>query len=104
MSGGSNNLESNMLARVVVAGQPDCGKMAPSELADDCILAVLEVLADLDGVVATLAVVFGVLFIGCILGGLIGGGGRRRAGDGGSELLGSAQGERGLARFVVKER
>ncbi len=90
VSGGSNDLEGDVLARVVVAGQPDGGKVTPAKFADDGVLAILEVLADLDGVVAALAVVFGVLLIGCIFGGLIGGGGRGRAGDGGSELLGSA--------------
>lgn len=79
-----------MLARVVVAGQPDGREVTPAELADDGVLSILEGLADLDRVVATLAVVLGIFLIGSILGGFIGGGGRGRTSDGGSELLGSA--------------
>lgn len=60
-----------MLSGVVVARQPDGGKMAPAQFPNNGIFAVFEFLADLDGVVAALAVVFGVFFVGSVIGGVI---------------------------------
>lgn len=67
VGGGAHDLEGDVLAGGVVSGQPDGGKMAPPQLAHDGVLAVLVLLADLDGVVAALAVVFRVLFVGRVL-------------------------------------
>jgi hypothetical protein len=47
-----------------VARQPDGGEMTPSEFADDDVAAVVVRFADVDGMIATLAVIFRVLFIG----------------------------------------
>ena len=73
VGGGADNLEGDMLAVLVVAGQPDGGKVTPAELADNSILAVLELFADLDRVVAALAVVFRIFFVGRVFGGFVGG-------------------------------
>ncbi len=68
MSSGAHNLESNVLARGVISRQPDGGKMAPAELSNDGVLAVLVLLANLDGMVAAFAVVLRVLFVGRVVG------------------------------------
>ena len=46
-----------------IACQPNCGKVAPSEFADDNIPAVAECVADVDWVIATLDVVLPVLLV-----------------------------------------
>lgn len=75
--------------------------MAPSQLSHDRVLAVVELLADGDGVVATFAVVFGIFFVGGILGSILRrgrGGGRGLHGRG--ELGSPAGGRRSAARKV----
>jgi len=67
VGGGAHDLEGNVLAVGVVARQPDGGEVAPAELAHDGVLAVLVLLADLDRVVAALAVVLRVLLVGRVL-------------------------------------
>ena len=64
VGGGAHDLEGDVLARGVVPRQPDGGEMAPAELAHNGVLALLVLFADLDGVVAALAVVLRVLFVG----------------------------------------
>lgn len=73
VGGGTDDLEGDMLAVLVVAGQPDGGEVAPAELAHNSVLVVLEVFANLDRVVPALAVVFGILLVGGVLGGFVGG-------------------------------
>lgn len=48
--------------------------MAPSQLSHNSVFAVVELLADGDGVVATFAVIFGIFFVGGILGCILRGG------------------------------
>lgn len=48
--------------------------MTPAQLAHDCVFAVLELFANGDGVVASLAVVLRILLICCVLGGVLRGG------------------------------
>lgn len=91
-----------MLAVCVVAREPDGGKVTPAQLADDGVLAVLEVLANLDGMVAALAVVFGIFFVGSVFGGFFGGGGRGRAGDGSGELV-SSRGGGGVSKDAARD-
>ena len=75
---GSHNLEGNMLARRVVSREPDGGEVAPAQFANHRVFAVVVLLANLDGVVAALAVILGIFFFGRVFVGLIarGGGGR----------------------------
>lgn len=68
VGGGADDLEGDVLAVGVVARQPDGGEVAPAQLAHDGVLAVLVLLADLDGVVAALAVVLGVFLVGGVVG------------------------------------
>jgi hypothetical protein len=68
VGGGADNLEGDVLAGGIVARQPDGGEVAPAQLADNGVLAVLVLLADLDGVVAALAVVLAVLLVGRVVG------------------------------------
>lgn len=68
VGGRAHDLEGDVLAGGVVAGQPDGGEVAPAQLAHDCVLAVLVLLANLDGVVAALAVVLAVLLVGGVVG------------------------------------
>ena len=68
VSSGADDLKGNVLARIIVARQPDGGEMTPAQLAHNGVLAVLVLLADLDRVVAAFAVVLRILLIGCILG------------------------------------
>lgn len=70
--GGPHHLERNVFAVAVVARQPHGREVAPSQLAHHRVPAVLEVLANLDGMVAALAVVFGILLVGRVLGGVVG--------------------------------
>jgi hypothetical protein len=56
VGGRAHDLEGDVLAGSVVAGQPDGGEVAPAQLAHNGVLAVLVLLADLDGMVAALAV------------------------------------------------
>lgn len=73
VGGGTDDLEGDVFAVRVVAGEPDGGKVTPAELANDGVLAILELLADRNGVVTALAVIFGILLIGSILGGVFDG-------------------------------
>lgn len=52
--------------------------MTPAELAHDGVFVVIKLLANGDGVVSTLAVVFGIFFVGGIFGGILSGGGGGR--------------------------
>jgi len=75
VGGGAHDLEGDVLAGDGVARQPDGGEVAPAQLADDDVAAVVVGLADLDGVVAALAVVFRVFLVGGRLVRVVGGGG-----------------------------
>jgi hypothetical protein len=68
---GADDLEGNVLAIGVVARQPDGRKVTPTKLAHDCILSILELLANLDGVVAAFAVVLGILLVSSVFGGIV---------------------------------
>ena len=68
VGGGAHDLEGDVLAIGVVAGQPDGREVAPAQLAHNGVAAVLVLLADLDGVVAALAVVFAILLVGRVVG------------------------------------
>lgn len=63
VGGRAHDFEGDVFARGGIAGQPDGREMAPAELADDDVPAVVVGLADGDGVVAALAVVLGVFFV-----------------------------------------
>lgn len=71
MSGRADNFQRHMLTAVVVPGKPDCREMAPAQLADDCVLSILELFANLDGVVTALAVILGIFFVGGVLGRIV---------------------------------
>lgn len=60
---GLDDLECNVAIEPVVPGEPDRGEVAPSELAYDCIAAIGESVPDVDGMVATLDIVFPVLLV-----------------------------------------
>lgn len=45
--------------------------MTPAQLADDCVLSILELFTNLDGVVTALAVILGIFFVGGVLGGIV---------------------------------
>lgn len=86
--GRSDDLEGNVLAVGVVAREPDGGEVTPAELADYCVFSVLELFANLDRVVAALAVVFGILLIGSVFVDVVGDGGRcGGSGHGGGQLM-----------------
>jgi hypothetical protein len=70
-----------VLASVVIPGKPDGGEVTPAQLADYGVFAILELLANLNRVVATLAIVFGIFLVGGVIGGVIDGGGRGRVSD-----------------------
>ena len=71
--GRTDDLKRNMFSGVVVSREPDGGEMAPAEFLNDCISAVVVLLANLYGVVAAFAVVFGVLFVGSVCVRVVGG-------------------------------
>lgn len=71
----ANDFERNMLIVVVVAREPNGGEVAPAQLAHNGVFAILELLANLDRVVAALAVIFRIFFVSGIFGGVVGGGG-----------------------------
>jgi hypothetical protein len=73
MGGGTDDLEGNMFAVRVVAREPNGGKVTPAELAHDSVFAILELLANLDGVVTAFAVILRILLIGSVLGGVFDG-------------------------------
>ena len=106
VGGRADDLEGDVLAICVVARQPDGGEVAPAELADNGVLAVLVVLADLDGVVAALAVVLRILLVGGVVGlvgrgrGRVGRVGQRVAVGLGVRVEGRARGGGGAGRGI----
>ncbi len=98
MGGGTDDFEGDMPSGDGVSGQPDGGEVTPTQLADDDVFALLEGFAGGDGMVATFAVVLGVLLFGGDLGGVVlgrGGGGRSAllcflVGQGGIGTVGAA--------------
>lgn len=102
VGGRADDFQSDVLSRGVVPGQPDGGKVTPSELAHDCVFAVLELFANLDGVVAALAVVLGIFLVGRVLGGVVARRSRsRRVLHGSRQLVGSAT-EKKKVSFLVE--
>lgn len=73
MSGGADDLEGDVLSVCVVAGEPYGGEVTPAELANDGVFALFEVFANLDGVIAALAIIFGILLVGGVFRGFFGG-------------------------------
>ena len=71
VGGRAHDLESDVLACVVVAREPDSREMAPAQLAHDRVFAIVVFFTNLDGVVAALAVVFRVLLVGRVFGLLV---------------------------------
>jgi hypothetical protein len=52
--------------------------VSPAQLPHNCIFPIFELLAYRDGMIATFAIVFGILFFGSIFGDIVLGGGRGR--------------------------
>jgi len=73
VSSRAHDLESDVLACVVVAREPDGREVAPAQLAYDGVFAIVVFFTDLDRVVAALAVVLRVLFVGGVFGLLVAG-------------------------------
>lgn len=71
VSGGSDDLEGDVLAVGVVSGEPDGGEVTPAQFANDGIFSILVVLANGDRMVATLAVILGILLVGSVVGGVV---------------------------------
>jgi len=67
MGGGSDDFQGDVLAGLVIARQPDSGEMAPSQFANDGVLSVVVLLANVDGVVTAFAVVFGIFFVAIVV-------------------------------------
>jgi len=61
----ADNLESDMFARGVVAREPDGREMTPAKFPHHCVLAIVVLLANGDGMVAAFAIIFGILLISC---------------------------------------
>lgn len=61
MGCGAHDLEGNVLVGNGIAGQPDGGKVTPTQLAHDDITTIVVGLPDGDGVVATLDIILGIL-------------------------------------------
>lgn len=69
-----------MLTGCIIPRQPDRGEVAPAQLAHNSVFSIIKLFTDGDGMVATLAVVFGIFLVGGVLGGVLeGGGGGGRA-------------------------
>ena len=64
VGGGSDDFQRDVSIGDGIAGQPDGGEVAPAQLADDDVAAVLVGFADADRVVAAGAVVFTILLLG----------------------------------------
>lgn len=71
VGGGAHHLERDVFAVCVVPRQPDGREVTPAQLAHNRVLAVLELFANLDGVITALAVVFGIFLVGRVLGGVV---------------------------------
>jgi hypothetical protein len=67
---GPHDLQGDVLPRNIISGKPDCREVTPAQLAHHGIFPILELLTNGDGMIAALAVVLGVLFIGSRLGGV----------------------------------
>lgn len=74
VGGRAHHLERDVFAVGVVPRQPDGREVTPAQLAHNRVLAVLELFANLDGMVTALAVVFGIFLVGRVLGGVVSGG------------------------------
>lgn len=64
VGGGTNDLQCDVFTGGGIPRQPDGGEMAPTQLAHDHIALVVVCFADRDRMVATLAIIFGVFFLG----------------------------------------
>lgn len=73
MGCGTNDLEGDVLVGVVVAGKPDGGEVTPTELTNNRVFSILELLSDLNGMVTTLAVIFRIFLVGGVFGGVVNG-------------------------------
>lgn len=63
MSGGANDLQGDVLAGRRIAGQPDCRKVTPPELAHDHVSTIVVGFSDADRMVTALAVIFRVFLL-----------------------------------------
>jgi len=80
MRSGSDDFEGNVFACGGVSGEPDGGKVTPAKLPHNNVLSIVVGFANVNRVVATLAVVFRVFLVGGGFGGVfVGGGGGGRS-------------------------
>lgn len=62
-----DDLERDVSVHFCILCEPDGGEMAPTELADDDVAAIGELVTNVDGVIATGHIVFPVLFLAEIM-------------------------------------
>ena len=67
----ADDLQRDVLAGVVVLGQPYCREMSPAQLPHDCVFSILVLFANLHGVVAALAVILRVFLVVCVFGRIV---------------------------------
>lgn len=64
VGGGANDLQCDVFTGGRIPRQPDGGEVTPTQLAHDHIALVVVGFADRDRMISTLAIIFGVLFLG----------------------------------------